>query len=153
MCARRRENRSIPPSSKTGPGGVALGPAQAGRGRGRHRQQRRAAARGVFPPHPPPHERVWRIVAAPDEGRRAALSGFQGNWCSEARETTAGSVLEKLFFQLTNVSYSGILRGTVSSNLPRRIRRNDSLQRLHLWPRRVKKTRRTATEQPSSRCF
>ena len=80
----------MPPSSTDWAGGVALGRAQAGRGRGRHRQQRRAAARGVFSPYPAPHERLWRIVAAPDARRCAALSGLQANDGGAARRQGGG---------------------------------------------------------------
>ena len=48
----------------------ARGGGEADRGRHRHRQQRRAAARGVLPVRPPPHERLRRRLEPPGVRRR-----------------------------------------------------------------------------------
>ena len=53
------------------------GSCQAGRGRYRHRQQRRAAARFLPALHPRPPERARRLVAAAPARRRRALSDLQ----------------------------------------------------------------------------
>ena len=52
--------------------------AQTARRRHRHRQQRRAAARGVLPVCAHAHERVRRRLDAAAARRRGALSGLQG---------------------------------------------------------------------------
>ena len=81
--ARRRRQGRDPPRR-----------APADRRRHRCRQQRRAAARGVLPVCPPPHERLRRQLDAPPDGRRrrnipATGPGRRSRTACAARSATA----------------------------------------------------------------
>ena len=75
MRGARAANRSMLPSLQAaGRAAMQRHRGEAGRGRHRHRQQRRAAARLVPLLHPRPPERARRLVAAAPARRRRALS-------------------------------------------------------------------------------
>ncbi len=75
LCEARRRRGGRPRRARCRrPRRPAPDRAKADRGRHRRRQQWRAAARGLLPLRPAPHERLWRQLAAPAARRRRPLS-------------------------------------------------------------------------------
>ena len=91
LYVRRTRGESIDPAEldRLGQGGAARDRRQADRRRHRHRQQWRAAARGLLSLCPPPHERVRRRLEALAARRCRALPAVEathGGRCSPRRE-------------------------------------------------------------------